>query len=263
VLGVRRHPGLGRGVDATRALLLSKAERLMASGRSVGVASQLCFDAELMVSWLERTRRELGAIAARYPSVAPPTLHVGLYGPTRASRLQRIASICEVSSFFLDGAFEHVDTDHDGLVSEAELLAAAPELHADTETLHGLFELHANSDGKTLARHEFAEILADLGDEKAHQLDGTQQLPDVPGEVHSVAGPSTQVQQGGGGGGAAADEPLVWPEELVLALAAYAEREALKEGELVCHFYPFGGVAHGLQLLADLASGTWPHVEYR
>lgn len=300
------HPGLGRSPEATRTLLLSKAERLMAAGRSVGVASQLCFDAEQVIAWVERTRHDLAQLHRRYPDVPPPTVHVGVHGPTKASRLGRIASICEVSSLFLDGAFDHIDTDHDGLVSEAELtqcfphsplplctlllrcamchctvraslrvvqvseaelLAAAEELHADADALHGLFELHAGSDGKSLQRYEFAEILADLGDAKAHLETSPCEPPVALGTAHSVSGPSTHVQQGAtaAGGGAVptlADEPLVRPEELVLALAAYAERESLAAGELVLHFYPFGGVSPGLQLMHELASGEWPRVQY-
>ena len=51
------------------------------------------------------------------------------------------------------------------------------------------------------------------------------------------------------------------PEELVLALAAYAERERLRKGELVLHFYPFEGVPHTAELMGAMAAGEWPTLE--
>lgn len=254
------HPGLGRCPEKTMAVLLEKAERLMAGGRSVGVASQICFDAELAVEWIERTRTKLHALAVRY-AVPPPVMHVGVPGPTKASRLKRIAEMCEVSSLFIGSAFERIDADADGLVSRAELLAAAPYLHADAATLEMLFSRHAGRDGM-LQRYELAEVLADLGDETAHVSPHASPHGARAGKAHSVAGPSTQVQARRASKEPAEEDPLVLPEELVLALAAYVEREQLPEGEVVLHLYPFGGVDRSLQLLRDMAEGAWPAVEF-
>ena len=56
------------------------------------------------------------------------TYHVGIPGPTKLSKLQRIAEICEVPSLFLGSAFDILDLDGDGEVDEQELLAAAVTL---------------------------------------------------------------------------------------------------------------------------------------
>jgi len=194
-----------------------------------------------------------------------PVFHVGVCGPTKESRLRRIADLCEVSSFFLGSAFDRIDTDNNGRVSREMLLDAAPFLHADESTLCALFDLHADCDG-TLPRYAVAEVLADLGDDLAHSSPHSSPLgmrSPGTGKAHAVSGPSTAVQvrrQSKELTGEA--DKLVLPEEVVLALAAYAEREGLEEDVVVLHLYPFGGVEKAIRMLQDLVAGAWPKVEF-
>ena len=55
-------------------------------------------------------------------------------------------------------------------------------------------------------------------------------------------------------------ETEAWPEELVLALAAYCEQAAVPEGEVCVHVLPFGGVAQSLEMLGRLRRGDWPSI---
>merc|ERR1712070_67145 len=51
--------------------------------------------------------------------------HIGIPGPTKKKKLERISGICEVSSKFLVSVFDLVDQDHDGHVTESELQCVA------------------------------------------------------------------------------------------------------------------------------------------
>ena len=84
------------------------------------------------------------------------------------------------------------------------------------------------------------------------------------------SGPSVFVSEGGAAPGRRASvaavaalprrgpEELVWPDDLVLALATFAERERLAESELTLHLFPFGGIEPSLELTKQLAAGQWP-----
>ena len=48
------------------------------------------------------------------------------------------------------------------------------------------------------------------------------------------------------------------PDEAVLAIAEFAERENLTPDELVLHFFPFGGVAKTAELIEQMLGGAWP-----
>eukprot|EP01048_Picozoa_sp_COSAG05_P022760 COSAG05_NODE_4672_length_1415_cov_2.345745_3_plen_107_part_01 len=81
------------------------------AGHTVSVASQFCFDATTLISWLELTREAVSeavtaaAAAQQQGEGSDPrdeqytsnrvTYHVGIPGPTKLSKLQRIAEICE------------------------------------------------------------------------------------------------------------------------------------------------------------------------
>ena len=56
----------------------------------------------------------------------------------------------------------------------------------------------------------------------------------------------------------AEDEAEVWPEEMVLALAAYCEQASVPVGEVIVHAFPFGGVRPAVEMLGKLRSGDWP-----
>ena len=87
-------------------LLSAKVQAAVSAGHSVAIASQFCFDAKILVRWLARTRKAVAAavdaaIAEGAPEPAPPRYFVGVPGPTKPSKLRRIAEICEVPSLFL------------------------------------------------------------------------------------------------------------------------------------------------------------------
>ena len=50
----------------------------------------------------------------------------------------------------------------------------------------------------------------------------------------------------------------MWPEELVLSLAAYCGRAEVEPGEVVTHVFPFGGVRAGVRMIGAMAEGSWP-----
>lgn len=100
------HPGLGKSPKKTMSLLSAKVQAAVSAGHSVAIASQFCFDAKILVRWLARTRKAVAAavdaaIAEGAPEPAPPRYFVGVPGPTKPSKLRRIAEICEVPSLFL------------------------------------------------------------------------------------------------------------------------------------------------------------------
>jgi hypothetical protein len=92
----------------------------VAVGHTVAVASQFCFDAAVLTGWLARTRAAVDVAVARAAqgavAVPPVVYHIGVPGPTKPSKLKRIAEICEVPSLFLNSAFDVLDLDGDGLV---------------------------------------------------------------------------------------------------------------------------------------------------
>ena len=50
------HPGLAKDRAASTALLAGKVATAVTAGHTVSVASQFCFDATTLISWLELTR---------------------------------------------------------------------------------------------------------------------------------------------------------------------------------------------------------------
>jgi 5,10-methylenetetrahydrofolate reductase len=142
------HPGLGKDAEATTAMLAAKVSTAVAAGHTVSVASQFCFDTTTLISWLERTRTAVGeAVAAAGGRAAGSVRYfVGVPGPTRVSKLQRIAEICEVPSLFLGSAFDILDLDGDGEVTEPELLAAAATLHVEPAQLSQLYRKYSGAD---------------------------------------------------------------------------------------------------------------------
>merc|ERR1719414_908380 len=87
----------------------------------------------------------------------------------------------------------------------------------------------------------------------------------VPPPSAAVSGPSAFVQDvtaskaevSAEGGTQQGTSSVVWPDELVLALAAYCEREGLADGEVMLHFFPFGGLARTFELISQLQAGSW------
>jgi hypothetical protein len=163
-------------------------------------------------------------------------------------------------------------------VTKSELLAAAATLAVSPDALSALYEKHSGAD-KVLQRAELAGLLAELGadlaHEEVHEADVFAAAASAAGgghdataqEPHSVSGPSafvvveaTQKMEQHLGGKTAA-EAAVWPEELVLALAAYCEQSQSLPGEIVLHVYPFGGVRDSTEMLKRLSAGTWPSAE--
>eukprot|EP01043_Picozoa_sp_COSAG02_P043909 COSAG02_NODE_3866_length_6121_cov_318.011956_2_plen_482_part_00 len=263
------HPGLGKSSKKTMRLLSTKVHAAVTAGHSVAVASQFCFDAQVLVRWLAHTRAAVNdAIANAVEEGAPepthPRYYIGVPGPTKPSKLRRIAEICEVPSLFLGSAFDILDVDGDGQVDQAELLAAAAVLSVGEKELSQLYAKHSGTD-KVLQRPELAQLLVELG---ADMSTTTEDDADDSTAARSISGPSafvsdgpqcspskhdTQLPQAVG-----VDEMEVWPEELVLALAAYCEQACVPEGEVTVHVFPFGGVRQSVEMLRRLRTGDWP-----
>lgn len=266
------HPALGGDVEASAAVLKAKARRLLREGLDVAVATQFCFNARRLVSWLHQMRcmlRELAVEAAAEGEAKEHdasgghrlrvSFHVGVPGPTPHAKLERITNICGVPSKpFLPSAFDLADRDADGVVSLRDLQDFAEVLgFADRgDVLQAAFERHTGPAG-TMCRAEFSQLLA----EDAASVDWTVLLgaSEGPGPPRHVPGPSTfltdnctpdTVPDGAAG--------IAWPDEVVLAVAAYCERERVLPGEVALHVFPFGGLRRAMDLLAALRGGSWP-----
>lgn len=261
------HPGLGKSSKKTMRLLSTKVHAAVTAGHSVAVASQFCFDAQILVRWLAHTRAAVNdAIANAVEEGAPepthPRYYIGVPGPTKPSKLRRIAEICEVPSLFLGSAFDILDVDGDGQVDQAELLAAAAVLSVGEKDLSKLYAKHSGTD-KLLQRPELAQLLVELG---ADMTTTTEEDADDSKEARSISGPSAFVADGPHFSPSKHDtqhpssvvEVEVWPEELVLALAAYCEQACVPEGEVIVHVFPFGGVKQSVEMLGRLRTGDWP-----
>lgn len=170
-------------------------------------------------------------------------------------KLQRIADICEVPSLFLASVFDFLDADGDGFVSLAELEVSLEKVNIARRgsTLHSLYVKHAGVDG-LLGRDEFSQLLVDDVVES-----GSKSRPpskDEPLGDRTAQGPSSFVESTAGGTGSISE--VVWPEDLVLSLAAYCEHEHVAPGDVSLHFFPFGGLAKTFDLTSQLSKGTWP-----
>jgi len=250
------HPALGSDVEATLGVLVEKARLLLASGMHVVVVSQFCFDARKLVKWLKRTRTVLKKLAVEISehgsSRCGVTFRIGLPGPTPRKKLERIASICEVPSLFLASVFDFLDADRDGFVSLTELEDSLEEVKIARRgsKLHSLYVTHAGADG-LLGRDEFSQLLVDdaVQSELSSRLASKEVLSN-----RTAQGPSSFVDSDGGGSSSEA----VWPEDLVLSLAAYCEHEHVVPGDVSLHFFPFGGLVKTFELTSQLCNGTWP-----
>lgn len=285
------HPGLGKDAASTAKVLAEKVEAALRAGHAVAVATQFCFNAQRLVAWLDCTRRQLNTLVARVAAtwsadVAPPVMQIqyfiGLPGPTKRKKLQRIAKICEVPSLFLGSAFDLLDLNGDGNISDKELLAAAAVLGASPVQLRKLFQKYSGKD-QLLQRSEFAAMVAALArDNSCEGKDsdvGTGEKSSLAlGAAHSVSGPSvfvttsptpikTQtVQKPQTTATSATDNGIVRPKEIVLALAAYCAQAAVAPGEVRLHWFPFGGsvkdpfggVLKTAEVIHELCDGTWP-----
>lgn len=275
------HPAFGDGSPETSKILLQKAELVYRAGMQLAVATQFCFDARKLVGWLRKTRAALVELAAgvrlETPDAAPrpPVIfHVGVPGPTPGKKLERIATMCEVPSLFLSSAFDVLDSDGDGLITceNVEDAVGMLGLARKGSKLHALCSQLAGADGR-LTPGEFAQLLVEdaVRSVSKHSLSEAVARPPAdpraPAPVRATAvGPSAAVSGSGAVGGevaALAKPEVVWPEELVLALAAFCASECIDEHELVLHFYPFGGLARTFELTSSLRDGTWPILSAR
>lgn len=265
------HPALGCCPTATAGLLAEKVKPLLAAGLDVTVVTQFCFDARRLVQWLGRTRREMSQLEAEVscgselPGASEARegcgrvrFRIGIPGPTSRKKLEKIASICEVPSMFVASAFVTLDADGDGHVSLEQLEGSADALGLARKgsKLRSMYARHAG-DGGLLGQEEFCELLAD--DALALQTPRAPVLPPAMDSDRSpgspmAPGPSKFVGAEGEGDGA----EIIEPQELILALAAFCERERVPRGEVALHFFPFGGLPRTLQLTASLRKGTWP-----
>ena len=205
------------------------------------------------------------------------TYHIGVYGPTKVSKLNRVAEICKVPSLAMGSPdkngislFDLLDTDHDGAVSKAELLASAGSLQAPMEQLEALYAQHADATG-LLHKPQLAALMASLA---ADALAGHRRASKdfTGGGARVVSGPSAMVDSHHSSRRqlpttaqvtANAHDDEAMPDELALALAAYCEREQTDPGEIVLHWFPFGGWERCVALMGRMRDGAWPEVEQR
>lgn len=260
------HPGLGKSSKTTMQVLSMKVQAAVTAGHSVAVASQFCFDTQKLIRWLKQTRKTVAdaiaiAVDEGAPEPKPARYYIGVPGPTKPSKLRRIADICEVPSLFLGSAFDILDLDGNGQVDEAELLAAAAVLSVGEKELQQLYAKHSGAD-KLLQRPELAQLLVELG---ADMTTTNEEVDDsfTTSTGHSVSGPSAFVSDGPPCSTSKQNvqqpaEVEVWPEELVLALAAYCEQANVPQGEVIVHVFPFGGVRQSMEMVGRLRSGEWP-----
>lgn len=265
------HPGLGWDTAATAAALLAKARPLLEVGLNVVVATQFCFDARKLIKWLQRTRsafkKLLDDIASSVEAPGRVSFCIGLPGPTPRKKLERIAQICEVPSIFISSAFEFADQDHDGCVSWEEFQVAVEAMNFSKRSQSKLLSLYTRHSGEEggMGPEAFANFLVDDAVKMSSKTSFVQPEK-APPPGAAVSGPSAFVQdaaaskaevsaEGAAKQGASA---IVWPDELVLALAAYCEREGLADGEVMLHFFPFGGLARTFELISQLQAGSWP-----
>jgi len=252
------HPGLGWDEAATDALLLEKVSHVLRSGLDVAIATQFSFDARKLVRWLQRTRQKISQLTVQ-PGEGRPTqpqavFHIGIPGPTSKKKLERIAKICEVPSLFIGSAFDAIDTDGDGMVSLEDLQRCIEKLGLARKgsKLHSMYVRHAGADG-LLRPDEFAQLLVE--DAGISRQPSKLEAPGDASPAKVALGPSASVS----GATVQGDGPhIVWPEELVLALAGYCDREKVAPGEVVLHLFPFGGLPLTFELTRKLRDGTWP-----
>jgi Ca2+-binding EF-hand superfamily protein len=318
-------------------VLEEKVATLRRQGVRVMIVTQFCFDPKALVTWLKRTIERLRVVEA---SVAEELeakgqgadsfnddpfkrgakgsnsmcFHIGIPGPTKKSKLERIARICEVSSKFLVSIFDLLDADHDGKLTLSELKEAAGEiLDVPADVVSGLFAKHDVHNTGTLSRHQFADLLAEVAEQSSSvnvnvNVNGAsttggapstdsnstnanaehQEQPQQPQSLsHSHSGPSALLeeepqqpqQQHSGPSALLVEEPMsnpgmdatgaaqvtdgdtdvvVYPIDLIEAVAAFCEHEHINAEAIHTHFYPFGGIAATVKLVNDLRSGSWP-----
>lgn len=262
------HPGLAWDPQATLTALVQKARAVLSVGLNVVVATQFCFDARRLIRWLQTTRKALRDLRAEIPTAGTVSFHIGLPGPTSKKKLERIASICEVPSLFISSAFEVVDGDNDGFVSLDELLGAAEMLgisKRSSSKMVALYQRHA--DDKGLKPEAFSQLLVD---DVVERCPSRMSVVRPQAKAAVVSGPSAFVADSGGSAGKSLDPPVapigsqpaetvvVWPEELVITLATFCDRENTSPGEVTLHFFPFGGLAKTFDLISKLQDGSWP-----
>lgn len=257
------HPGLGWDKAATNGLLIDKVSTVFRSGLNVAIATQFCFDARKLVRWLAGMRQEIRRVLSQLEPELPESpdaasrrvvFHIGIPGPTSRKKLERIAKICEVPSLFISSAFDIIDLDRDGMISLEELQKGIDKLGLARQgsKLHSMYVKHAGADG-LLSPDEFAQLLVE--DAGASRNVSKHKAPDAQPQGTVALGPSASVT---GGGGEGDGSRIVWPEELVLALAGYCDREQVPLGEVVLHVFPFGGLQLAFELTTKLSEGTWP-----
>lgn len=272
------HPGLGKSVSKTADALHAKLTALTASGHAISIATQFSFDANAVLGWLHETRRFVATLGPAAVG-AGVTYHIGVYGPTKFKKLRRIAEICEVPSLAMDHSLfdtlsDGLDHRHGGALSMAALLEHAQALAATPERLEELHAAHADEAG-LLHRPQMASLLAELVTERR-----SQRCSKEAGGARVVAGPSACLDNrriskdldnrriseetmacGSMASPEAYDDTEATPEELALAIAAYCEREQTAAGEVVLHWFPFGGWERCLALVGQMRDGTWPPLE--
>eukprot|EP00931_Biecheleriopsis_adriatica_P104880 TRINITY_DN79494_c0_g1_i1.p1 TRINITY_DN79494_c0_g1~~TRINITY_DN79494_c0_g1_i1.p1 ORF type:complete len:496 (-),score=40.71 TRINITY_DN79494_c0_g1_i1:9-1496(-) len=270
------HPAFGGDAARTMSVLLDKVRSLLISGFNVRIVTQFCFDVRKLIKWLVEMRRALlgikqeletsshadvglpGTPSGAHSGLGKVSIHVGISGPTSLKRLKRIAAICDVPALLAGSAFQLLDSDKDGLIQNRDLEQQAQLLGIRQESITKLLVQHAHGSG-LLTPLQFYEFLLD--DALESSSDAAQELAACDGKAIAskvVSGPSVFV--GAGSGGVPASDDVVCPEELVLTLALFCERQQIPKGEVNLHMFPFGGISKTVDLVKRLRAGTWPEI---
>ena len=98
------HPGLGKNVKKTMGLLAAKVQAAVTAGHSVAIASQFCFDTQVLIRWLSRAREAVhaaivAAVDEGAPEPRPPRYYIGVPGLSLSLSLSLFLLSLPLSSF--------------------------------------------------------------------------------------------------------------------------------------------------------------------
>eukprot|EP00929_Paragymnodinium_shiwhaense_P103668 TRINITY_DN67338_c0_g1_i1.p1 TRINITY_DN67338_c0_g1~~TRINITY_DN67338_c0_g1_i1.p1 ORF type:complete len:234 (+),score=56.24 TRINITY_DN67338_c0_g1_i1:695-1396(+) len=230
---------------------MQKIRRVLQTGLQATVTTQFS-DAWQLVRWLHGTRHELSRLAAEVDMPGKVSFHIGVPGPTPQKRLERIAAICEVPTTFitpqhvlLERLLRRDSTPLDGAREGLQRLARRLQLRSAEAAATPLEVVKAVVDDATAAAE------AERAD--ANEAFGSSSSSTDFSKAGAASGPSAFVAGDSGG-----TKGALWPEETILALATYCEKEGWADDELSVHVFPFGGLTSTGDLVSALRRGAWP-----
>ena len=249
------------GFEKTREILMAKAETALRAGMQVGIVTQLSFNPRMLISWLDKTRKELGELSHQIwrelraknetdsDGPKPIVFYIGIQGPRPVSSLTRISKRIGVPTKFAGGMFNQVDTDHDGTVNVEELAQALKDgVFSDVKasSLPGLFRRHShhtrNGTKQVLNQIDFAEMVVNMALVSPDTAPATDASPGSLSRFAAVrrrlrAEPSVGINVKGDSKHVSEADSV--PRDMVLSLAVYMEEKNIESGLIRLHVYPF------------------------